>query len=297
MTKQEIVAKVRELNWPQGSSVVFGAAPMAVAGLREANDIDFLVTPEIFELVKTLGWKKVPKGPGDEPYESGIYEAHANWNFSSYAPTLEHLLKTATVVDGVPFASLVEVRKWKAAWGRPKDLADVALIDKHLARDAAYSPELNEVVATWTAYTDTIDSWQELVAGVAPKATGCGPVYEPGNPIDRPGESFAIADMRSLSFAEPHYHANGEVEIYIVLTGHGKVVVGGVERVLEPGSVSVTPPSTTHFTIPGENLVLAVINTPPFNPANAVSVTETDASVGFDKPQFDQLMLSETHQS
>ncbi len=150
------------------------------------------------------------------------------------------------------------------------------------------NPEVDAVVRTWTAYTDTIDDWETLVEGIAPKPTDCGPVYELPNPIDRPNESFAIADMRELKYTGPHYHTGGEVEIYIVLTGVGKVIVGGKESELRPGSVSVTPPNTTHFTIPTKNLVLAVVNTPPFTPANAVSITETDVAVGFDKAQFEQ---------
>jgi hypothetical protein len=135
MTKQEIIDKVKSLNLPAGEYVVFGAAPMAAAGLREANDIDFLVTPQLLEKIKQQPeWHQVHKGPKDEPYENGIFEVHANWDFSTYAPTLEHLLKTATYVDGVAFASLQEVRKWKAAWGRPKDLRDVALIDSYTTK-------------------------------------------------------------------------------------------------------------------------------------------------------------------
>lgn len=134
MTGPQIVAKVKELNWPAGSYCVFGSAPLALAGLREANDIDFLITPELLEELKQQpGWHQVYNGPKDEPYENGVYEVHANWDFSTYAPTLEHLLKTANVVEGVPFAALDEVRKWKLAWGRPKDMQDVALIDGYLS--------------------------------------------------------------------------------------------------------------------------------------------------------------------
>lgn len=134
MTGPQVVAKVKELGWPAGSYCVFGAAPLAAAGLREANDIDFLITPALLEELKQQpGWHQVHKGPKDEPYENGIYEVHANWDFSTYAPTLEHLLESATYVDGVPFAALDEVRKWKLAWGRPKDMQDVALIDAHAA--------------------------------------------------------------------------------------------------------------------------------------------------------------------
>lgn len=133
MTRQEIVAKVKELKLPKNSYVVFGSGPLAAAGIREAGDIDMYVTKDVLDSFIQAGWQQVHKGPGDEPYTSGDYEAHANWDFSPYAPTLEHLLETANVIDGVAFASLEEVRRWKLESGGDKHLADVARIDEYLA--------------------------------------------------------------------------------------------------------------------------------------------------------------------
>lgn len=132
MTGQDIITAVKKLGFPTGSYIVFGSCPMALAGIRESSDIDMLVTPELFEQLKKQGWKKLVKAPGDEPLIYGDFEVHANWDFSSYQPTLSHLLNTATVVDDVPFASLQEVKKWKASSGRPKDVADIKLIDDYL---------------------------------------------------------------------------------------------------------------------------------------------------------------------
>ena len=130
MTGEEIVAKMKELNLPKNTYVVFGSGPMAAAGLRESNDIDLLVSKDVFVKLKEAGWKEQVKSLDDKPLTHEIFEAHNNWNFSSYNPTLEHLLASATEVEGIPFASLNEVRKWKIASGRPKDLNDVKLIDE-----------------------------------------------------------------------------------------------------------------------------------------------------------------------
>ncbi len=132
--------------------------------------------------------------------------------------------------------------------------------------------------------------WQNVVEGVTPKATYCGPVYEPTSPLDRPDESFAIADMREIKVAEPHYHSGGETEIYFILTGSGVTVVGGEELQIKSGDVIVTPPQTAHFTIPKEDLVLIVINTPPFNPDNNIHVDDTNPEVKYDHEQFKKLV-------
>lgn len=105
---------------------------MALAGIRASHDIDLYVNPELYAMLKRQGWQKVSKGPQDQPLVHDVFEAHRDWGFSSYAPTFEELLERATLVRGVPFASLIDVRKWKAASGRPKDLADIRLIDDYL---------------------------------------------------------------------------------------------------------------------------------------------------------------------
>ncbi|MFA4845783.1 MAG: hypothetical protein WC654_04460 [Patescibacteria group bacterium] len=130
MNKEEIITKVKSLNFPDGSYIVFGSAPLAMAGLREAHDIDFLVSSELFENLRSKGWEEIDKGKNDKPLVHDVFEAHKTWDFSSYCPSLEQLLENGTVIDGINFASLEDVRKWKVSSGRPKDLVDIKLIDR-----------------------------------------------------------------------------------------------------------------------------------------------------------------------
>lgn len=146
---------------------------------------------------------------------------------------------------------------------------------------------IEATVAAWKSYFATAD-WQEMVKGIEGQPNGCGLIYEIDNPLDRPNESVAIADMRKLPVAEPHYHPAPTVEIYFALEGSGRVVVGGKEQRLDAGSFLVIPSDTAHFTIP-YGLVLAVVNTPPFKPESYVTLSDSDPRVGFDKTQFDEL--------
>lgn len=134
MNRAVVIEAVRSLNLPLDSFIVFGSAPMTVHGIREANDIDLFVTSEVLKSLKDRGWKKVVKGPRDEPYTHGVYEAHDTWEFSKYSPTLSHLQATSETIEGIPFASLLEVRKWKAASTKLKFKRDVVLIDEYLSR-------------------------------------------------------------------------------------------------------------------------------------------------------------------
>lgn len=149
---------------------------------------------------------------------------------------------------------------------------------------------IQRVIEAWKPYIASIEDWEKLVEGTVPKATNCGPVYELPNPLTRPGESFAIADMRDRAFARPHYHTNGEVEIYFVLQGRGHIVVGGNVIEVARGSVVATPPDVAHYAVcskeQGQGLVMAVLNTPPFNADNVVDLKSSDPEVQYDHRQF-----------
>ncbi|QQS69887.1 hypothetical protein IPP75_01990 [Candidatus Saccharibacteria bacterium] len=152
MTWQAIIERVKELGLPEGQYIVFGSAPMALAGLRETNDIDLLVTVEVREQLANSGWAEVRKGENDHPVTHDVFEAHDAWNFDAYQPTLDELLSRAVVQNGVPFASLEDVRRWKEAADRPKDVADRKLIRDYQARLSSTSTLQSQVETALDEY-------------------------------------------------------------------------------------------------------------------------------------------------
>ncbi len=151
--------------------------------------------------------------------------------------------------------------------------------------------DIDSIVELWGKYADKLEDWQKEVGRKQPKITQCGPVYELESPFPKHFGSYAISDMREVDVAYPHYHKGRETEIYFVIQGTGLTVVGGQEIELEKGSVVVTPPNTTHFTIPKDDLVMLVINTPKFNKDNIVEPVDSDPEVRFDKDQYDELVI------
>lgn len=149
---------------------------------------------------------------------------------------------------------------------------------------------MHEIALAWQSYFHTQENWQHLIKDITPRECPCGLIYELPNPIDRDNESFAIADMRNILFCEPHYHP--EIEIYFIVQGSGLVVVGGQEYQAQKDSVVIIPPNIAHFTIPEKDLVMAIVNTPPFNAANYHPLSESNTAVQFDKQQFERLLLS-----
>lgn len=149
--------------------------------------------------------------------------------------------------------------------------------------------DIKEIVSAWRCFLASKNNWQELISGCPAIPSKCGLVYELPNFLNQADEGFAIVDMRELSFAEPHYHPDNDIEVYFVLQGTALVVVGKHELRVATGDVIVIPPNKAHFTIPDNNFVIAVVNTPPYTPEHHIVLTESNSLVDFNQDQFERL--------
>ena len=166
MTIKDIVSKVKLLNLPKGSYIVYGSCPMTALKIREAKDIDLYVSQEIYDDLKKKGWKEVYKGPKDKPVVYEDIEAHNTWDFSAYNPTIEELLSRSFEVEGIDFASLEDVRKWKASSGRPKDLDDIKLINDNILMNKKQPTPLKIFEFEGTSLPVRFVETQDVVEGV-----------------------------------------------------------------------------------------------------------------------------------
>ncbi len=134
-----IVEEVKSLNLPFGEYVIVGSGPMAVRNMRNYKDIDVLVTKDLYQRLSTTnGWKIIilPGLLGDrEVAKNGECEAGIDLWFGDYKPDTETLIKNAEIIQGIPFLPLEELIKFKKAMGRPKDLADIKLIEQYLSKN------------------------------------------------------------------------------------------------------------------------------------------------------------------
>jgi hypothetical protein len=129
-----IFGQVANLGLPIGQYVVFGGGPLAAHGIRPTSDVDLFVTTALYERLKLAGWEErdVPEPGEGRHMTQGIYDAADTWHYREYDPTPEEVIDAADIINGILFAPLVEVMKWKKAYGRPKDLVDVTLIEEFL---------------------------------------------------------------------------------------------------------------------------------------------------------------------
>jgi predicted nucleotidyltransferase len=127
-----LLNKVKGLNLPLGEYALFGSAPLFVRGLREAmRDVDIVVTKKLWEEMQSApGWKMETANSGDPVLRCEELELFRDWAPGEW--DIDELIKTADVIDGLPFVSLANVLQWKKMFGREKDLADVKEVEKYL---------------------------------------------------------------------------------------------------------------------------------------------------------------------
>jgi hypothetical protein len=90
-----------------------------------------LATTELYKRLKADGWSVKHWDSGAEYLTRGIFEVDDSWDYGTYNPSPEEVIARAEMIDGIPFAPLGEVLKWKKAFGRKKDEADIRLIKEH----------------------------------------------------------------------------------------------------------------------------------------------------------------------
>lgn len=134
MDGHEVNKKIKDLDLPLNSYVVFGSGPLAAISIRKINDIDLFVSSTLFQELEQGGWKRRLGINGKTILFKGIFEASDEWRFGKYNPSLKDLLVTADLIDGVPFVNIYELRKWKKIMNRKKDIRDVDAIDEYIRK-------------------------------------------------------------------------------------------------------------------------------------------------------------------
>ena len=133
----DIVNEVKKLNLPDGQYVVFGSGILAAKGIRPARDIDLLVLPELFKQLQKNGWKRkyfFRRVLTCKLITHANVEAFSHAYHGRYRTSVEELIQSAEIINGVPFMNLNELKNFKVALGRPKDLKDAMLINKYIQR-------------------------------------------------------------------------------------------------------------------------------------------------------------------
>lgn len=129
--QNRLLGKIIKLKLPLGEYAIFGSAPMFVRGIRkEMHDVDIVVTKKLWEKMQSApGWRLEAATSGDPVLRFEELELFGGWAPGEW--DVDELIKTADMIDGLPFVTLENVLRWKKAFGREKDLADVIKIEEY----------------------------------------------------------------------------------------------------------------------------------------------------------------------
>lgn len=135
-----IFERVKKLNFPLGKYVVVGGA-MEAHGIRDAVDVDVIVTEDLFDDLVRQGWPPKLCRPGDVGKNGNKRKlrkddvsiiSEYSWSDKFFTNT-EDLIASADMIENIPFVKLDVLLKWKKACAREKDFNDVILIEDFLA--------------------------------------------------------------------------------------------------------------------------------------------------------------------
>lgn len=127
--RQRLAERVNDLRIPQDSYLIVGSGILHVLGIRKSNDIDLLVTTEVFSDLADRGWTVTTRDDGTSTVGHEDFDCMTDW----YDKGLHEMLPEAQYVDGAPYLALSAVYRWKQELGREKDQADLKLIDDYIA--------------------------------------------------------------------------------------------------------------------------------------------------------------------
>lgn len=128
MTIAEIKNKLTSLGISSIEPIIIGSGILDMLGIRPSNDIDLLIGKETFYKIAGHGHEILQRPDGSEKIEVDDVELMYDW----YGKKVSDVAIKTTVIDGIKFMSIEEVRRWKALLDRSKDQADILLIDKYL---------------------------------------------------------------------------------------------------------------------------------------------------------------------
>ncbi len=133
MNAKNLLERVRGLNLPMGKYALFGSALLCARGLRDCDDIDVVVSEDLWNEYKNrAGWSLRKAPHGSEYLQNDNVESWKDWKPGMW--NIEELIQNAEIIDGIPFVGIGNVLKWKKLYGRPKDLKDVRMLESYIKK-------------------------------------------------------------------------------------------------------------------------------------------------------------------
>lgn len=125
MKSRDFRSVLHQLNIDANEAIFVGSALMEYYGARQANDLDILVQPVVFERLAASGEFKCGERDGNHFCCDQALEIWATW----FGDTFDDVQKQSIEYDGVRFASPQYTVRWKKMLGREKDMRDIQFLE------------------------------------------------------------------------------------------------------------------------------------------------------------------------
>ena len=128
-----IFKKLEEINLPLGEYAVVGSGILAALNLREANDLDVIISSKLLDKMKDGNRYKKEIRCGKLFLIGDDIDIITQLSLDDYPTTIDEAIKSAIIINGFQFLNIEETIKFKQALGREKDFKDIELLNNYLA--------------------------------------------------------------------------------------------------------------------------------------------------------------------
>ena len=128
------VENLKNIDLPKDQFVVVSSGALAVRGIREANDIDVIVTPALWsELMEKYKVKLNNSGVETIDLDNEIEILNPSQSIfgNSSVVKIEDIFENADEFEGIRYINLDHLKTIKSVLGRDKDLIDIELIEEY----------------------------------------------------------------------------------------------------------------------------------------------------------------------
>ena len=130
MTKkfEKLLNEFRKLKLKDGDYAIYGSGPLAIRKIRDAKDLDVIVSDHLYQRLKA----QHPKDPEKERIKVGEIEIYPFWAWEPQITGLKEIIERAELIQDLRFVRLDDLISCKKKMGRPKDFEDIKLIEDYL---------------------------------------------------------------------------------------------------------------------------------------------------------------------
>jgi hypothetical protein len=132
MNRDQVLAELQALKLTSGQYLVVGGAAPAIRDMRDTEQMDLVVTPQLFDELAARGWQPKARPSGKPGLKFARAEAYLDINCEAFGQSTAWLLARAERVHDTLPVDLPTLAHFKAGYGRDKEVRDLRLITAYM---------------------------------------------------------------------------------------------------------------------------------------------------------------------